>query len=144
MFCVGGPSFSSLHIELKLLYSKIFIYCFFIQTDSYLDTSSGGSWYALTKPAQSIVVTARSLHSSTHLTISKGIIGVPVVWHETVKIKSARLTVVVTTHIGGDIDAGTSVAGTSIYYSVINNIENILMDIHAMSKNNSGMNIFKS
>ena len=71
---------SSLHVELKLLNSKIFISCFLIQTKPYLDTSSGGSWYALTKPGQSSVVTARHLLSSTPLTIPKGIIGVPAIY----------------------------------------------------------------
>ena len=66
-------------VELQTLYSDILIICWLIQTETYIDSGSGGCGCVLVKPGQSSVVTTRSLISSTLHTIPQGITGVPCV-----------------------------------------------------------------
>ena len=65
-------------VELQTFYSDILIVRILIQTDTHVDSGSGGCGCVLVKPGQSSVVTARSLISSTLHTIPQGITGVPI------------------------------------------------------------------
>ena len=82
-FLFIGHKYGLLHVslfdvELQTLYSDIFIsHVLLIQTDTHIDSGSGGCGCVLVKPGQSSVVTTRSLISSTLHTIPQGITGVP-------------------------------------------------------------------
>ena len=84
-FLLIGHEYGLVHVslfdvELQTLYSDILIICWLIQTDTHVDSGSGGCGYVLVKPGKSSVVTTRSLISSTLHTIPQGITGVPNVW----------------------------------------------------------------